>query len=264
MGFNWRIAFWIGACIALVGSVARTKLRETPEFADAKRRIKSKIEKLGFDPNEIDSNPIVQKKVKLKSTIALFLIECGWPVCFYFIYFHCGTILTSSFNYTAEQIITHNLILSIVQCCKSIIWTYLSRYIYPLTMTKFIVMMFSILALIFPYLLNNVTSASELLIFQSLMVIFVLSCPSSWPIFIKNFPVFRRFTYASLAYAIPRSIIYIITSFGFIYLTRYFGNYGILVIIIPTILGFAFGINHFENLEKEAGNYPQKGPFALN
>ena len=30
--FNWRAAFWIGACIAVVGSIARTRLRETPEF----------------------------------------------------------------------------------------------------------------------------------------------------------------------------------------------------------------------------------------
>ena len=39
-GFNWRIAFWIGAGIALVGSIARTTLRETPEFVDAKRHLK--------------------------------------------------------------------------------------------------------------------------------------------------------------------------------------------------------------------------------
>jgi MFS family permease len=30
--FNWRIAFWIGAAIALVGALARTRLRETPDF----------------------------------------------------------------------------------------------------------------------------------------------------------------------------------------------------------------------------------------
>ncbi len=39
-GFNWRIAFWLGTIIAIVGAVARTALRETPEFADAKRRVK--------------------------------------------------------------------------------------------------------------------------------------------------------------------------------------------------------------------------------
>ncbi|MFV9884820.1 MAG: MFS transporter, partial [Rickettsia conorii subsp. raoultii] len=30
---NWRIVFWIGALIAFIGMIARTALRETPEFA---------------------------------------------------------------------------------------------------------------------------------------------------------------------------------------------------------------------------------------
>ena len=40
-GFNWRIAFWIGATVAIVGSMARTTLRETPEFADARKRLQN-------------------------------------------------------------------------------------------------------------------------------------------------------------------------------------------------------------------------------
>ena len=44
MGFNWRIAFWIGAVIAVVGSVARTRLRETPEFVDMKRQTAREIQ----------------------------------------------------------------------------------------------------------------------------------------------------------------------------------------------------------------------------
>jgi len=30
--FKWRIVFWIGSAIALAGTIARTRLRETPEF----------------------------------------------------------------------------------------------------------------------------------------------------------------------------------------------------------------------------------------
>ena len=38
IAFEWRVAFWIGAVIAIVGIVARTKLRETPEFVDYKKK----------------------------------------------------------------------------------------------------------------------------------------------------------------------------------------------------------------------------------
>ena len=50
LGLEWRIAFWIGASIALVGFIARTALRETPEFVDAKRQIKKNFEKANIDP----------------------------------------------------------------------------------------------------------------------------------------------------------------------------------------------------------------------
>jgi len=257
-GFNWRIAFLIGAVIALVGAVARTRLRETPDFANAKRRIKDTMQKAGYNPIAIESNLIVQEKVKLKSSISLFLIQCAWPVCFYFIYFHCGNILKNSFGYNAEQVIHQNLIISMVQVLSFVIWTYLSCYIYPLTLLKIKVTIFSIIVLALPYLLNNITTPSDLLILQLVMIMFSLSYSSAMPIFYKHFPVFKRFTYASVLYALSRAIIYLITTFGLVYLTNYFGNYGILLITIPVIIGFAFGLNHFGNLEKEAGNYPQQ------
>lgn len=48
IGLDWRIAFWIGASIAMIGAVARTALRETPEFADARRRLQNKYEGVGL------------------------------------------------------------------------------------------------------------------------------------------------------------------------------------------------------------------------
>jgi hypothetical protein len=38
----------------------------------------------------------------------------------------------------------------------------------------------------------------------------------------------------------------------------YFGHYGLYFITIPAIIGFAYGLNHFINLEKEAGRFPGK------
>ncbi len=47
----------------------------------------------------------------------------------------------------------------------------------------------------------------------------------------------------------------VITSFGIIFLTKYFGQWGLLIIMIPINLEFAFGLCHFQKLEKEAGIY---------
>ena len=110
-GLNWRIAFWIGAAIAMVGAVARTTLRETPEFADAKRRLQKKMEKAYIDHKTLEDAPIFNEKANHKTTLYLLLVNCAWPACFYFAYVHCGNILKNSFSYNAESVIHHNLII---------------------------------------------------------------------------------------------------------------------------------------------------------
>jgi 4-hydroxybenzoate polyprenyltransferase len=49
-----------------------------------------------------------------------------------------------------------------------------------------------------------------------------------------------------------RAIVYVLTSVSLVYLTNSFGHYGLWFIMIPISLMFIFGLNHFENLEKEA------------
>ena len=92
-GLSWRLAFWAGATIAVIGAVARTKLRETPDFADAKRRIKDKLAAGDLDKKTLKAN----YKVNQKTSSALFLMDCMWPLCFYFSYVFCGNILKQSF-----------------------------------------------------------------------------------------------------------------------------------------------------------------------
>lgn len=57
------------------------------------------------------------------------------------------------------------------------------------------------------------------------------------PIFYKSFPVVKQFTYASFIYAYSRAM-YVISSFGLVYLTERFNNLGLLIIVIPIILQF--------------------------
>lgn len=43
-GINWRGVFLLGALIAVIGTMARTRLRETAEFSDMKRRLQIAVE----------------------------------------------------------------------------------------------------------------------------------------------------------------------------------------------------------------------------
>ncbi len=256
--FNWRNAFWIGAGVAVVGAVARTRLRETPDFADAKRRVEKALAKTNQNSKILKKNLIWNEKVCTKTALSFFFIECSWPVCFYLAYMYCGNILKSSLHLSSEQVIHQNFIVSMIQLFGWLILSYMSYKIYPLKIVKVRLIIFLIFMLFCPYLLDNVTSPLQMLSIQSFIAVFGFMGTPAMPIFYKRFPIFKRFTYTTFAYAFSRAFIYIVTSFGLAYCSKFLGNWGILIIIIPIAISFIYGLNHFERLEKEDPYHSQK------
>jgi len=108
-----------------------------------------------------------------------------------------------------------------------------------------------------PWLLNHVTTVWHLFLVQISMVLLRVMDFPAVPIFYKNFPVFKRFSYASTLFALAYAFAYAITSFGLTYLINTCGYWGLLVIMIPVLIGYGYGLNHFINLEKVAERYPK-------
>jgi len=252
---NWRMAFWFGAGVALIGAMARTALRETPEFVNAKYRIEKSIKEIGESTEILEKNPIWLEKVPIKTTVAYFLLQCSRPTMFYFIYVHCSIILKNTFDYTAEQIITHNLIVSSVDLLGAFFITYLSYKIYPLKIIKTIIVIFTVALFCTSYLLPRITDPIQLLLLQCFFCLITIDTAPGTPIFLAHLPIFKRFTYSSFLYALSRALMYFVTAFGFVYFTDKYSGLGLLIIMIPIIIGFSYGLSHFEKLEKEGGHF---------
>lgn len=244
---NWRLAFWIGAAIAVVGSVARIRLRETPEFIEMKNKEATKV------PEKHANEPLEKKWGKSATFRAYFFVFCGWPLTFYVSYMYFNPIL-KNYGYAAEDMIFHNFLLSLTLCISSIFWASLSSKIHPLKITKLKGRMALALAFMLPFLI--LASHTPLAIFgiQVLLLNLTLGETPSFAIFIKHFPILKRFTATSLLYALTRAIMYIVTSFGLVYLTESLSHWGISIIMIPVTIGFLWGINHFEKLENLPNN----------
>ncbi|WP_425361027.1 MFS transporter [Candidatus Tisiphia endosymbiont of Stenodema calcarata] len=261
---NWRLAFWFGAGVALVGMIARTTLRETPEFADAKRRLNRTFYQLKYVGSNINVERAmqdtlnIQEKINWKTAISLLLVDCIWSVIFYFTYIHCANILKYSFHYTAEQIIHNNFIVSAMLLGNMVFVLYFTSKHHPLVILKTRLILVSIYFLVIPYLLNNATTGFDILIIQSLLLFVACEVSPANAIFFKHFPVFKRFTYTSAIYAASRALVYVITSVSLVYLTDYFSHWGLYFITIPTVVGCAYGLSHFIKLEKDAGNLSEK------
>jgi len=256
-GFNWRIAFWIGAGIAVIGSIARTKLRETPEFVDMKRKLQKDLEESlsRKEQKYYNLKNLIERyrkeKIDPRTLLSGFLIQCGWPVTFYLGFMYFNQFLKAEFSYSSEDIILHNFFLSIVMFFSYFFWGILSFRTHPLKILKFRARIFGIFFLFLPFLLQQTSHQYQVFAMQSFLFIVFLGADPAYSIIIKAMPVFKRFTATSVSYALARALVFIITSFGFVYLSEIFGHYGAWIIVVPLTIGFLCGVNHFEKLESK-------------
>ncbi len=59
------------------------------------------------------------------------------------------------------------------------------------------------------------------------------------------------FTHVSFIYSLSRTLTCLVTSFGFVYAVKFFGNSGVLIIMVPICIVYKFGLNYFEKLEEK-------------
>jgi MFS transporter, MHS family, proline/betaine transporter len=256
-GFDWRIAFWVGAGIAVVGSFARTHLRESIEYADARKRIESVARRAGEKLGDLTKQNFYKTKIPTKPVFAYLGIMLSSQVFLYFVYFYSPTILRNNFQYTVHQVLVHNLFLGIIELIGvSLLRTYLTTITHPLKILRYNWIALFIFSLFIPWLLGHITAVWHLFAIQ----VFVILCrvydfPAT-PIFYKSFPVFKRFTAASLIYSTAYAFSYVVTAFGLIYLINYLGYWGLLVLTVPTLIAYGYGLNYFIQQETKIGRYP--------
>jgi len=256
-GLNWRYAFWVGAIIAVVGAVARNSLRETTDFVDAKRCLKNKISNIDNYSYVINSpdESLYLSKLDKKAVLAYFCIDCCWPFFFYFTYIYCTNIYKNSFNYDISKILQQNALVSLVQIAAWLILAFLSYRIHPLKILKIRLLIFFPFICLLPLIMDNITNPVYLFFVQIFIAGFAITSTPAISIFFSHFTIFKRFTSSSMVYALSRAFIYVINSFGLVYLIDYFGYYGLSIITIPLIIGYIWGLTYFCKLEQEVGNY---------
>lgn len=248
---SWRLAFWVGAGIALVGSVARTSLKEAAEFTNKKKRLQERLTENKVEFTEINKD-ILDQDVPVLTSIAYLCIQCARPPCFYFVYIYCGDILKHDCGFSPNQVITQNFWVSIVDFLGILGLTYLAYIMHPLKILKWKLYLFLITIILFSIVVSYTLNPNYIFVFQCLAALFVFDHVPASPIFYKYFPIFKRFTYTSILSAVAKLCTYGIVSIGLAYTTEHLGpGKGLLIIIIPVAIGFFMGVTYFKKMEKK-------------
>lgn len=253
--FNWRIAFWIGAVIALVGIFARLKLRETPEFVDFKRRMKIKMEMNQQDSEVIKNSPMYKEAVDKRVVLAYFFINLIPGAAFYITYVYIGDVMKKSLGFSASDVINQNLRLNAIVVIGAIITMLLTRKHHPIKIAKVYAALFLMFLPFLPYCLGKAKDLYSLSFLQFASYIPELCIFGMCPVFYKHLPVARRFTIIATIYGAAAAFIRITVSFGLIPLAKYFGHYSLWIIYVPVCLCFIYGVKYLEKLERRKGQY---------
>ncbi len=254
-GFNWRIAFGIGAGIAVIGSVARTRLRETPEFLEKIQQLRKKLdienaqEKSIFAKAVKTQKLINQLKMGKKTFWSYIVASFGWPLSFYLVFMYFTQPLKLLYGYTPEKIILHNFILSIFSLFFFILFSVISFRIDPFKIVKLRGKVCLASMILLPFAINICSSPIHIFLLQIVLLASGMTLLPAYPIFLKNIPTLKRLTTASFIYALSRAVMYLVTSFSLVFLTETFGYYGLWLITLPITVGFIWAVNHFEKLE---------------
>lgn len=254
--FNWRWAFLFGGCIAIIGFYARRTLLETSEFSNVQMKISLIMNKFKLSRKEAKKLVLEEpnKPINKRVGTALFIIQCVFPLYYYFSYIYCGDLLKSIFNYSSVEVIHNNFILSFAALFVTMFIYWISYYVHPLKILKVQLVLSSILVLALPYLLNNVSEPYHLITIQYLVIIFAIHGMPAFPVFYQYIPVLKRFKTAGSQYAWGRAAMFGITSFGLVYLTDWFGNWGLFSLFVVTLLCYTIALNYFLNLEKKTNS----------
>lgn len=100
-----------------------------------------------------------------------------------------------------------------------------------------------------PFLTMNLTSPIQLFIIQASILVLSLEDMPSVGILLDHFPIYRRVTFASFLFATARALMAIVTTFGLVWISGYFGHFGIWLISLPLTIAYLASIIHFEGLE---------------
>ncbi len=248
--FSWRIAFLIGAGVAIIGILARKNLRETREFANYKFRMD--VQK------KLDKNYVIYEELDKKALLGLFFNIIITPVCFYCTYIYLGDFMKSDLGMTPKEVINHNFIVSIYSVLGSALMACLCYKFHPIKIIKASVIAGACILLCAPFYLQKVVSV------HGEIAVYILQCAIYIPAlsnlinivgWMKHFPVSRRFTTVATTFGVSLALGFATSSYGLIPLTTWFGYYGIWVIFTPVIIGFIWGLNYLKNLEKASGAY---------
>ena len=210
---GWKIPFYIGSGVAVLGTIARKTLKETPEFL---KTLDGKAKKRSF--GQLHSSI----SYKNRNILALFAMYLFPAVTFYFCYAFLPSVLVDQLGISPDRSMAQTTLVLFIVMCAEVGYGVLGLKINPFEIVKFkLLVLLCILPVIFIFYGEH--STLSIFILQVIIAVLGQGLTPYTPIINKSFPVFGRYTNLLLVWAISHSLMYLFTAFICERLTSFYG-----------------------------------------
>ncbi len=252
---GWKIPFYIGSGVAVLGTIARKTLKETPEFIKTLQANESR--RKFFD---------IYSNIKIKNTniLALFAMYLFPAVAFYFALCFVPSLLVNEYGYDPSAAMLQTLVVLTSTMCLEVTYGLLGLKYNPFTILKTkLYLLIGILPIVTALF---VFAKSPLTLFFIQITINGLGqgLTPATPIINRSFPVVGRYTYLLFIWAISHSIAYLLTGYVCEAITNFHVLCGLLFITALISLAGVYLFNP-EKLVKnpEVAHSPSTDSFLI-
>ncbi|MES2608192.1 MAG: MFS transporter [Pseudomonadota bacterium] len=239
---GWKIPFYIGSGVAVLGTIARKTLKETPEFLKSlQEREKTKATTFYTSLNYRNRN-----------IPALFAMYVFPAVGFYFSWAYIPLVLTNKLGISPNIVMTQTTIVLFITMCVEILYGVLGLRIHPFKILKFKLIALLCILPVFALCSDNIQNYWALTVIQIAVACLGQGLTPAAPIINKSFPVIGRYTNLLLIWAFSHSLMYLLTGYVCEQITRF--STLCMVLFGAVIISF-IGVNLFnpENKSKSIG-----------
>lgn len=230
---GWKIPFYIGSGVAVLGTIARRTLKETPEF------VKS-IDKISPPKKILDL--YLSLDFKKRNIPALFALYFFPAMAFYFSLAFLPSVLSNELGVSTEKVMGQTTLVLFLVMCAEVGYGLLGLKIHPFNILKFKLFALLILMPLLALGVKGFTSAPTIFVVQVIVLCLGQGLSPAAPLINKSFPVFGRYTYLLSVWAISHSLIYLITAYVCDHITSF---HGICLMLLTAVTISLVGLYSF-------------------
>lgn len=201
---GWKIPFYIGSGVAVLGTIARKTLKETPEFL---KTLESHTKKKGITDLYSSMN------FKNRNIPALFALYLFPAVAFYFSLAYLPSILDSQFSLPPNRIMAQTTLVLFITMCAEVCYGLLGLKYHPFRIVKYKLLALLSIMPILMLTLDGFKSPTFVFFLQVVVIVLGQGLTPAAPLINKSFPVFGRYTHLLFIWAFSHSLMYLVTAY---------------------------------------------------